>query len=960
MNNPELENPTSYFVSAQAFEPVNFQTMSTWVEHTPFAAWLIEAHRPKTLVELGTMHGVSYFAFCHAIQRLGLSTRAFAIDTWEGDPHTQHYGEDVWDLASGYNTSHFSKFSNLIRRNFDDAVDEFDEGEIDLLHIDGYHTYEAVRHDFETWKPKLSDRAVVLFHDTQITKGDFGVYRFWEEIRSTAPSFEFHHGCGLGVLAVGDKASDGVLRLAAASDDPETTTRVRRIYETLGRGVSDSIALLNRSEETTNLRGEVAGLQRHAVSLQEVLQNKTLEIENVERDIAQLSQFNTDLVETINHHSHELRRRKDLQARRDRRRLKSRLKRLLQSLSGSKRKKELLRVTPEEKELLATGLFDAKWYTAKYADVLNSKVRPALHYLKHGATEGRNPSADFDTAIYLEENPDAGVSGLNPLVHYACIGHRRPRNKDTSIRCEPPAEPGSVSFAVDPLISIVTPVYNVDPDLLRKAVHSVERQTYGNWEICLCDDGSTREDTKETLRNLAVESDRIKVKWSSQNEGIAKATNAAIALAEGEFVGFLDNDDELHPSCLEEYVAVINDQPSVEAIYSDENKIDLEGRQSQPFLKPDWSPRYFLEAMYVGHFLLIRRDILQKIGGADPDFDGVQDFELMLRVSEVAEQIVHIPKVLYHWRMIPGSVASDSEAKPGLTKLQAAATAGHNSRTQRNAVVTPHPNKPHRVIVGPRKTGANPLVSIIIPTRDAFVHIDRCLTSIFTKTDYPEFEVIVVDTGTTDQDALDAMAKHPILKEDYKGLFNYSRANNQGVARSRGEYLVFLNNDTEVVDDQWLNRLVFELADPGVGVVGPTLLYPDGTIQHAGVSLGLRGTADHVLRHRQPEEDGYYGSLSCAREVSAVSFACAMVRARDFHEIGGLEEFYGTHYQDVDYCLRVLENGQRVIFTPHTRLIHFESVSRGNDYDYLDRGVLRDRWAAEIASGDRYSRWEEN
>jgi GT2 family glycosyltransferase len=438
------------------------------------------------------------------------------------------------------------------------------------------------------------------------------------------------------------------------------------------------------------------------------------------------------------------------------------------------------------------------------------------------------------------------------------------------------------------------------------------------------------------------------------NSGIAAASNEALALAEGEFIALLDHDDELEPDALLECIRLLNEKPKTDVVYTDEDKVDTRGRRSESFLKPDWSPEYFRGVMYVGHLLLARRSVVEEVGRFDSAFDGIQDYELMLRISEHTNRIEHLPRTLYHWRKLPESIASATDAKGDISELQAAAVNGHLERCELPAVASAHSSLPHRVVIYPKPRERWPSVSVVIPTKDAPEHIWRCLESIFSRSTYPNFEVVVVDNGTSDPDARRALERHPIKVAPFDEPFNYGRANNLGVRAAEGDYVVLLNNDTEVVTPDWLEMLVWHAELPGIGAVGPLLVYPDRTVQHAGVVLGMRGTADHIMRGFPSEVDGYAGSLSCTREVSAVSGACMLVPRAVYEELGGLDEHYQTHYQDVDFCLRIRERGQRILYTPRATLIHYESASRGDKYDHVDRALLLDVWGETIARRDPY------
>jgi len=506
------------------------------------------------------------------------------------------------------------------------------------------------------------------------------------------------------------------------------------------------------------------------------------------------------------------------------------------------------------------------------------------------------------------------------------------------------------ALSQSPSISVITPAHNTKPEWIAEAGLSLLNQTFAAWEWCIVDDHSDDREIKKLLDLLASVSGRVRVSPSS-DKGISAANNHALNLARGDYVCFLDHDDLLHPQALEAMHQKLAE--AYDAAYSDEDKLeDKSGELVEPFFKPDWSPEYFLGAMYVGHLLCVRSDLAIKTR-FDSAFDGVQDFEFMLRLSENKPRIGHIPRILYHWRKTAGSVAEKTDAKPQLGLLQERAVNAHlqrmslPSRAEQAAL-------PHRLRVVPEKRGGYSRVTIIIPTRDAPDVFGRCLKSIFEKTSYPDFEVIVMDNETSDPMALDLMKSYPVCRIDFPGKFNFSRANNQGAASATGKLLVFLNNDTEVMSPDWLQSLAYYAEQPDVGATGELLAYDDRTVQHAGVALGMRGTADHTMRRFPIDVDGYAGSLVCAREVSAVTGACLMIRKELFEELGGFNSHFFTAYQDVDLCLRLRERGLRVIYTPQALLLHHESISRQSYYDMIDRMLLLDLWEDVIERGDPY------
>lgn len=508
----------------------------------------------------------------------------------------------------------------------------------------------------------------------------------------------------------------------------------------------------------------------------------------------------------------------------------------------------------------------------------------------------------------------------------------------------------SVQRGERPMFSILTPTFNTRPEWLAEAALSLLDQSVTDWEWCLVDDGSTSRELRALLEKLAALDRRFRVKFS-EGGGISSATNQALEMAAGEYVGFLDHDDLLAPLALERMKEEFG--KGCDAVYSDQDKLNDETRQLvEPFYKPVWSPEYLRGAMYVGHLLCVRRELAASLR-FNGEFDGVQDFEFMLRLGESTKKIRHIPAVLYHWRIVPGSIADRVDAKGRVDELQQKAVTAHLSRLG-HAATAEHTHLPHRLRITPARRQFHPRISVIVPTRDAPTLISQCLGSLYEKTSYPNFEVLLVDNDTTDREALAAMRRHPARRVLLPNPFNYSRANNVGAQHAEGEYLVFLNNDTEVVSADWLDHLLYYAEQPDVGAAGAVLLYPDNTVQHAGVVLGMRGTADHVMRRFPAGVDGYAGSLVCAREVSAVTAACLMIRKELFLSIGGLNEHFFTAYQDVDLCLRLRQRQLRIVCTPQAVLYHHESVSRKDHYDMIDRMLLLDQWQETIERGDPF------
>jgi O-antigen biosynthesis protein len=500
-----------------------------------------------------------------------------------------------------------------------------------------------------------------------------------------------------------------------------------------------------------------------------------------------------------------------------------------------------------------------------------------------------------------------------------------------------------------PLISIITPTWNTKPQWFLDLALSILEQSVLDWEWCIVDDGSSSTEFHLFFPEL-LRLPNVRIEKLEKGRGISGATNRGLELASGEFVCFVDHDDLLARDGLKRCGEAIWD---FDAVYTDSDKVDELGRRSEPFHKPAWSPELFRGVMYVGHLLCVRREMAAAVGGFDWRFDGVQDFEFFLRFSERTNRIRHVPEILYHWRAVHGSVASSSDAKGDLGRLQQEAVQVHLDRLGLRARAE-RGDYPHRVKILPRARTSRPKVSIIIPTKDSPALLHQCLYSLFSKTQYANFEVLCIDNGTTDPLALQEMREAPVERIVLPGIFNFSKANNLGLRNATGDYLVFMNNDIEIISSDWIEQMLYYSEQPDVGAVGGLLLYPNGVVQHAGVVLGCRGTADHVLRGCPGHSDGYAGSLSCAHEVSAVTAACMMMRRDVYESVDGFNEHFFTAYQDVDLCLKVRRQGKRIIFTPRAEFIHHESASRGQYYDHVDRHLLLDYWEPLIKAGDPY------
>ena len=454
---------------------------------------------------------------------------------------------------------------------------------------------------------------------------------------------------------------------------------------------------------------------------------------------------------------------------------------------------------------------------------------------------------------------------------------------------------------------------------------------------------------KSILEEYAEGDDRIKVVYRSENGHICRSSNSALELATGEYIALLDHDDLLPPHALAKVVQLLDEHPEADFIYSDEDKVDEQNVHKDPFFKPDWCPDSFLARMYTCHLGVYRRSLVEKVGNFRVGFEGSQDYDLVLRVTEKTDKIFHIPDVLYHWRIHSRSTAARSNVKPYATDAARLALSEAIARRDEPGKVTTRSNFPGVYTV--RYQIKQPkLVSIIIPTKDLADILDVCLKSIFGKTTYKNYEVIVIDNGSTEKKTvrcLESWQQQQPKKFNYYSYdvpFNYSQINNYGVEQARGEYLLFLNNDTEVISKDWLEGMVEQAQRPSIGAVGSLLLYPDDTIQHAGVVLGIGGVAGHSHKHLHVSQSGYISQAVSTNNYSAVTGACMMCRREVFESVGGFEEKLAIAFNDVDLCLKIARRGYRNIYLPHVMLYHYESKSRG----YENTPAKQARFAKEI------------
>jgi O-antigen biosynthesis protein len=511
-----------------------------------------------------------------------------------------------------------------------------------------------------------------------------------------------------------------------------------------------------------------------------------------------------------------------------------------------------------------------------------------------------------------------------------------------------------------PRFSILTPVYETPADVLAKMLRSVRAQSFEDWELCLVDDGSQKPQVREILDRAQSRDPRIRVRYRERNGGIVDSSNDALEMARGEFVALLDHDDTLHPDALAHVSGAIDSAPDVDYVYTDEDKIDARGRHSSPFLKPDWSPERMRTQMYTCHFSVLRRSLVEEVGGFDGEFEGSQDWDLILKVTERARRVVHVPLVLYHWRMLETSAAGLGEAaKPWAFEAGRRAVQAHCDRTGFPATVERDADDPGILHLNPLLK-EQPLVSIVIPTAgqqrevrfENVVLIVNCVRSIVERSTYENYEIVVVVGEAVPPAVIDELreiAGERLRLVPFSGPFNFSAKINKGAIRGEGEQLLMLNDDIEITTPEWIERMVMYAGREGVGVVGGRLLWGDNRLQHVGVGFegGLPG---HTYRGFAGSFRGYANAVLIARDCLAVTGACLMTPSDLFEELGGLSLEFPVNFNDVDYCLKVHASGGRIVYDPDLILEHFESSSRVPVVEEWEQLRLVERWAHQVAA----------
>ena len=572
---------------------------------------------------------------------------------------------------------------------------------------------------------------------------------------------------------------------------------------------------------------------------------------------------------------------------------------------------------------------------AESTNVWDFLPRAAKRLLRFSGSVAKNNLTEFNVKLYqawiIDHEPDM----------IALVQQRR-------LVCQ---------MSMQPLISIVMPVCDPPPEVLRAAIESVLAQTYENWELCLADGASDAPEVVDLLEEIAVQDARVHLLRLETNQGISGNANEALSLVSGEFVAFLDHDDLLAPFALFAVVQALNAHPEWDFVYSDHDLLSADGAtRFNPLFKPDWSPEIMLSANYIAHLAVIRTSLIREVGGFDCTADGAQDWELFFRITERTDRVGHIPQILYHWRASAASTAMDIWVKPYVPEAQLRVIQNHLKRiglTDAEAYFDASGFIRVKWILAHK-----PLVSIIIPSRGSTPLLEKCIRSILQKTEYPNFEILIINNGENGPEAYpdyQLVASDPRVRViHYEGIFNYSAVNNFGAREAQGDLLLFLNNDTEVLDGVWLTELVLWSQRPEIGSVGAKLLHPGHIIQHAGVIVGLTGFAGHIFAGMPEGTGSIYGFAEWYRDFLAVTAACMIVRRDLFWEVDGFDEAFTLCGSDIELNMRIHALGYRVVYNPFVKLLHVESATHQGHIPAVDFRISLDHYASVLADGDPY------
>lgn len=935
---------------ALAFHPASLVAPAGQVANVPLLVWLLQVVQPRILVQLQVAEGNVFLSACQAVADLGLPARCYGVLSPESsgpggeNPFLEAGpGEAPAEAARRHHAQHFAAFSWLLQVPVAHAVGNFEPQAIDLLLLDASQTAVRIRQDLTLWQPTLSPRAVVLLDG--IGREGSEVAAAWATLSGEFPGLALPGQEGMGVLFVGAQVSEDLkAEILRALSDGSASLLAQR-----GQGLLEAHRCQMLLADVRQQEARLKVMQQETLAEEVAVRQRERACEQREQVLASqeaLAARNAALggeLEQLRQEHHvavqEMHRQAAIvQAMQQSScwRLTAPIRWVGQPLNRGMRKMSVLRHSVEQHGGFArAGRRALAILRADGLEGVRSRFVNVERMLEPHASQpaGQPPSQDLYHK-WLAENDPTDAPALQAL---------RQRVADARL---------------ETTFSVVMPVYNPPLDYLRQAIESVRQQVYPHWELCIADDASPRQEVRDMLSEVAAADPRIRLVFCEHNGGISVATNAALGIASGDFIALLDNDDLLTPHALAHMALAIAEHPDADLLYSDEDKVDEDNVRRDPYFKSDFNYELFLAQNMICHLGVYRRSVVEAVGGFRKGVEGAQDWDLALRVLESVgpDRIRHVPRVLYHWRAIAGSTALGIGEKNYAQQAQLQAVGDHLQRIGKlDSTVEMAPA--FGLLRVRHAVPANvPLVSIVIPTRDRLELISMCVDSILAKTAYPNYEIVIVDNGSVEPGALaylqkiDALDNVHVFREDIP--FNYSRLVNLGVAHSRGGYLLLLNNDIEIIQPDWIEEMLSFACQEGVGCVGARLWFPDLTLQHGGVVLGIGGVAGHAHKFLPKGQPGYFSRAAAHQVFSAVTAACLMVRRSIYQQVGGLDEVLQVAFNDIDFCIRVREAGYRNLYTPYAEFIHHESASRGTDLS----GEKLLRFQQEVAT--MTSRWQ--
>ena len=985
---------------------------------------ILAKQKPKSILEIGTSNGGTLFLLCKIASP---DATILSVDLPGGK-----FGGDLypnWKIPLYESFKKNNQKLHLIRSNSHDSntlnqiKNLLGKGKLDFLLIDGDHTYDGVKRDFEMYRSIVNEGGLIVFHDINPGPEEMvgGVPIFWKEIRSKHPYIEIldnegvnSYGLGLLFFKLNNKTltnyveslkivnelkdrqirrlQNNIQSLESKIEDNPLATLIsifsdrpdlQKAFPEVSKGEYQN--LLNWAINTDITKIGTAGItalinkhrQFYQQELQKISELSKLTIEKQQQEsqmskLIQEKQQQEDLYNKIVLDKKELgsylktahKVVQDLYNKivLDKKELGSYLKTAHKAVQEKENENQLLKNEISMiKQSISYGMI------LKLQGLLSCIFPPntkrgtflflVLQFMRYSNTNGIAYATRMAFSLIKRRHANLLDSNIQPKLQLRSWKDLQNFNDLDIAKMKKTIS----AFKIKPKISIIMPVFNVDEKWLRIAIDSVRKQVYGNWELCIVDDASTSPHVKPVIMEYGKKDPRIKMKFLQENKNIAGASNEALNLVTGDYVGLLDHDDEIYQNTLFEVVKSINENPDVQIIYSDENHTSPTGERIDPFFKPDYSPDLLMTCHYMVHFIVYNTSLLHELNGFRAGFDGAQDYDLVLRAVEKTNKIHHIPQLLYGWRNISTSTAAGGNAKSYAPI--AAKKALEEALKRRKINGTPE----YISELGYFRINYNltkkPLISIIITTRDRPDLLSRLLSSIERKTTYENYEILIVDHLSETKEALEFLKslKHKVIR--YEKEFNISNLFNFAEKHANGEYLLTMNDDLEVITENWIESMLGPCQRDEVGIVGAQLIYPDSaksdlikgqTIQHAGVILGVGGIAGHAFRHIHHLDNGYFGFNKTLRNYSAVTGSCMLVKRDVYKKVNGYDPIFKVAYSDVDFCLRVRKEGYLIVYTPYAQLYHYEGASRGLRQPSNDAHTFVNRWKGELIKRDPY------